>query len=224
MKRKIAIAIDGPSASGKTTVARLLAAELGFDWLDTGLLYRAMAWTVLGEKIDPLDEAAVSRVSREKGVTLRRVDGSFAVEINGIDVTRELKTPELSRIASQISQYRAVRECLAGIQRETGNEGNVILVGRDIGTQILPDAPVKFFLDASLETRGKRRQEELVRKGFRVTLAETIREMSQRDRQDRERAIAPMEKAPDAILIDSTGMSLKEVIKNMREKVGKVTA
>lgn len=224
MKRKIAIAIDGPSASGKTTVARLLAAELGFDWLDTGLLYRAMAWTVLGEKIDPLDEAAVSRVSREKGVTLRRVDGSFAVEINGIDVTRELKTPELSRIASQISQYRAVRECLAGIQRETGNEGNVILVGRDIGTQILPDAPVKFFLDASLETRGKRRQEELVRKGFRVTLADTIREMSQRDRQDRERAIAPMEKAPDAILIDSTGMSLKEVIKNMREKVGKVTA
>ncbi|HXN05712.1 MAG TPA: (d)CMP kinase [Nitrospiria bacterium] len=224
MKRKIAIAIDGPSASGKTTVARLLAAELGFDWLDTGLLYRAMAWTVLQEKIDPLDEAAVSRISGEKGVTLRRVEGSFAVEIDGKDVTRELKTPELSRIASQISQYRAVRESLAGIQRETGNEGNVILVGRDIGTQILPDAPVKFFLDASLETRGKRRQEELVRKGFRVTLAETIREMSQRDRQDRERAIAPMEKAPDAILIDSTGMSLKEVIMNMREKVGKVTA
>jgi cytidylate kinase len=224
MKRKIAIAIDGPSASGKTTVARLLAAELGFDWLDTGLLYRAMAWTVLREKIDPLDEAAVSRVSREKKVTLRRAEGSFAVEIDGVDVTRELKTPELSRIASQFSQYRAVRECLAGIQRETGNEGNVILVGRDIGTQILPDAPVKFFLDASLETRGKRRQEELVRKGFRVTLGETIREMSQRDRQDRERAIAPMEKAPDAILIDSTGMSLKEVIMNMREKVGKVTA
>src|ERR1700693_496225 len=224
MKRKIAIAIDGPSASGKTTVARLLAAELGFDWLDTGLLYRAMAWTVLQETIERVDEPALRRISGEKGVTLRRVEGSFAVEIDGKDVTRELKTPELSRIASQISQYRAVRESLAGIQRETGNEGNVILVGRDIGTQILPDAPVKFFLDASLETRGKRRQEELVRKGFRVTLAETIREMSQRDRQDRERAIAPMEKAPDAILIDSTGMSLKEVIMNMREKVGKVTA
>ncbi|MFI5303400.1 MAG: (d)CMP kinase [Nitrospiria bacterium] len=219
MKQKIAIAIDGPSASGKTTAARLLAKKLGYSYLDTGLLYRALAWTVLKEEIDPLNEDEVSRLCQKKRVSVKKDDHRFRILIGQEDVTEELKTPELSRVSSLISRYKTVRECLIQLQREVGKEAGVILVGRDIGTQILPDAPVKFFMDASIEIRGKRRYEELIKKGFKSDLARTVQEMSQRDKQDRERAIAPMLVAPDAVYLDTSGVSIETVVQKMLAKV-----
>lgn len=221
MKKRagIAIAVDGPSASGKTTAARLLAKQLGYSYLDTGLLYRALAWKVLKEKIDPENEEAVSRLCQKKVVDVEKSDHRFRILIGKTDVTAELKTPELSRVSSQISKYRVVRESLIQLQREVGKESGVILVGRDIGTEILPDAPLKFFMDASIEIRGERRHEELVKKGFKSDLAQTIREMSQRDKQDRERLIAPMRIAPDAVYLDTSDFSLDEVVEKMLAEV-----
>ena len=215
----IAIAIDGPSASGKTTVARLLAKKLGYSYLDTGLLYRALAWKVLKEKIDPENEEEVSRLCHKKVAFVKKRDHRFRILIGKVDVTSELKTPELSRISSLISKYRVVRESLIQLQREVGKESGVILVGRDIGTEILPDAPVKFFMDASIEIRGKRRHEELVKNGFKSDLAQTIQEMSQRDKQDKERPIAPLRIAPDAHYIDTSGYSLEEVLEKIHAEV-----
>ncbi|MBI1824264.1 MAG: (d)CMP kinase [Nitrospirae bacterium] len=221
MDKKIAIAIDGPSASGKTTAAKLLAKRLGYRYLDTGLLYRALAWKVMKEKIDPLKEDEVSRLCRLKPVRLEESDHRYRIRIEGVDVTEELKTPELSKVSSLISKYKAVRESLIQLQREVGKEAGVILVGRDIGTQILPDAPVKFFMDASIEVRGKRRYEELVNRGFKSELAETIREMSQRDQQDRDRAISPMQAAPDSVYLDTSGDSLEVVVEKMLAEVNR---
>jgi cytidylate kinase len=220
-KAGFAIAIDGPSASGKTTVAQLLAKKLGYSYLDTGLLYRALAWKVLKEKIDPENEEEVSRLCQKKVAHVEKSDHRFRILIGETDVTAELKTPELSRVSSLISKYRVVRDSLIQLQREVGKESGVILVGRDIGTEILPDAPVKFFMDASIEIRGKRRHEELVSKGFKSDLAQTVREMSQRDKQDRERPIAPMRVAHDALYLDTSGFSLEEVVERMLAELGR---
>jgi cytidylate kinase len=221
LKKKlgIAIAVDGPSASGKTSAARLLARKLGYSYLDTGLLYRALAWKVLKEEVDPENEEEVGRLCQKKVAHVEKSDHRFRILIGETDVTAELKTPELSRVSSLISKYRVVRESLIQLQREVGKESGVILVGRDIGTEILPDAPVKFFMDASIEIRGNRRHEELVKKGFKSDLAQTIREMSQRDKQDSERPIAPMRIAPDAIYLDTSGYSLEEVVEKMLAEV-----
>ena len=213
------IAIDGPSASGKTTAARLLARELGYRTLDTGLLYRAVAWKVVKEKIDPINESDVSRLCENNLVSVEKKDHLFRIWVDRADITGELKTPELSAVSSMISKYRAVRKNLITLQREIGKEEGVILVGRDIGTEILPNAPVKFYLDASIDVRGRRRYEELVKKGFQVNLEQTIQEMTQRDRQDRERKMAPLLKAKDAIFIDTSRLTLDQVVEKMRIEV-----
>ena len=219
MTRKLTIAIDGPSASGKTTAARLLARELGYRTLDTGLLYRAVAWKVVKEKIDPINESDVSRLCENNLVSVEKKDHLFRIWVDRADITGELKTPELSAVSSMISKYRAVRKNLITLQREIGKEEGVILVGRDIGTEILPNAPVKFYLDASIDVRGRRRYEELVKKGFQVNLEQTIQEMTQRDRQDRERKMAPLLKAKDAIFIDTSRLTLDQVVEKMRIEV-----
>jgi len=221
MAKKIAIAIDGPSASGKTSAARLLAKKLGYRYLDTGLLYRAVAWIVLREKLDPSDEREVGRLLGKNRISVEQKGDRFAIRVNATDVTDWLKTPDLSRISSLISRYREVRRNLVELQKEVGKQEGVILVGRDIGTEILPDAPVKFYMDASIEVRGKRRFDELAARGFKGTLEETLREMTERDRQDRERAIAPMKRASDAIYLDTSGASLDGVVNQMAEWVAK---
>ena len=218
----ITIAIDGPSASGKTTAARLLAEELGYSYLDTGLLYRAVAWKVVKEKMDPVNESGVSRICGHQPVSVEKKDHLYRILVDRTDVTDELKTPQLSNISSMVSKYRAVRESLVALQREIGKEEDAILVGRDIGTEILPEAPVKFFMDASIEVRGRRRYDELVKKGFQVKLEQTIQEMIRRDKQDSERTIAPLLKAKDAILIDTSDMPLDKVVEKMRVEVERV--
>ncbi|MBI1821454.1 MAG: (d)CMP kinase [Nitrospirae bacterium] len=219
MANEVTIAIDGPSASGKTTVARLLAKELGYSCLDTGLLYRAVAWKVVKEKIDPENETEVSRLCRNNLVSLKKKGPLFTIWVDQRDITGELKTPQLSNVSSVISKYRAVRENLITLQRDIGKEAGVILLGRDIGTEILPNAPVKFFMDASTEVRGRRRYEELTQKGFQVNLEQTIQEMIRRDKQDSERKIAPLLKADDAILIDTSRVTLEKVVEKMRFEV-----
>ena len=219
MANEVTIAIDGPSASGKTTAARLLAKELGYSCLDTGLLYRAVAWKAVKEKTDPENETEVTRLCRNHLVSLEKKDHLFTIWVDQRDITDELKTPQLSKVSSVISKYRAVRENLIPLQRDIGKEEGVILVGRDIGTEILPTAPVKFFMDASTEVRGRRRYEELTQKGFQVNLEQTIQEMTRRDKQDSERKIAPLLKADDAILIDTSRMTLEKVVEKMRFEV-----
>lgn len=219
MANEVTIAIDGPSASGKTTAARLLAKELGYSCLDTGLLYRAVAWKVVKEKIDPENETEVSRLCRNNLVSLKKKGPLFTIWVDQRDITGELKTPQLSNVSSVISKYRAVRENLITLQRDIGKEAGVILLGRDIGTEILPNAPVKFFMDASTEVRGRRRYEELTQKGFQVNLEQTIQEMIRRDKQDSERKIAPLLKADDAILIDTSRVTLEKVVEKMRFEV-----
>ncbi|MHB8483010.1 MAG: (d)CMP kinase [Nitrospiria bacterium] len=222
MVRKMTIAIDGPSASGKTTAARLLARDLGYSYLDTGLLYRAVAWKVVKEKTDPANESAVSLLCECRPVTVEKKDPLFRIRVDGVDVTDELKTPQLSNVSSMVSKYRAVRESLMTLQREIGEKEGIILVGRDIGTEILPDAPVKFFMDASVEVRGRRRYEELIKKGFQVELDQTIQEMTRRDRRDSERKLAPLLRAKDAILIDTSGLTLNQVVEKMRVEVERI--
>jgi cytidylate kinase len=213
-KRKsgLVIAIDGPSGAGKSTIAGLLAKRLGYLQIDTGAMYRAVAFLISRAGIDPADLAAVECLCSCIDVRLDVVDGVQRVTANGQDVTGQIRTPEMSLMTSRISALRPVREAMVRAQRAMGRDGSVVLEGRDIGTVVFPDADIKFFLSASPEERGRRRFAELAAKGERVTLEDTIAEVIQRDEQDSCRDLAPLRKAEDAIAIDSSGIGIEEVL------------
>jgi cytidylate kinase len=205
------VAIDGPAGAGKSTVARQLARRLGFSMIDTGAIYRAVALAARRAEI-PWDDddglrklldAGLGLVFREDRALLKRRD-----------VTEALRTPEITRGASVVSARPVVREKLLGLQRELGLEAprGAVLEGRDIGTVVFPDAQVKFFLTASDEARAQRRHSELAEKGLHVPLEDVLADQRQRDKDDTERAIAPLKPAPDAIVIDTTGLDLAEVV------------
>jgi CMP/dCMP kinase len=211
----LVIAIDGPSGAGKSTVAHLLAERLGYLQIDTGAMYRAVAFLIHQAGIDPDDLAAVERLCSRIDIRLERTDGRQRVLANGQDVTAQIRTPEMSLLTSRISALRPVREAMMLAQRRMGARGGVVLEGRDIGTVVFPDADVKFFLSASAEERGRRRYQELIAKGEQVTLAETIEAVAVRDLQDSQRDLAPLRMAGDAIAIDSSGRSIDEVLATM---------
>jgi cytidylate kinase len=211
----LVIAIDGPSGAGKSTVASLLAERLGYLQIDTGAMYRAVAYLMHQEGIDPDDLEAVERLCSRVDIRLDRSDGLQRVIANGRDVTAQIRTPEMSLLTSRISALRPVREAMMQAQRRMGARGGVVLEGRDIGTVVFPDADVKFFLSASAEERGRRRYLELVARGEQVTLAETIQAVASRDLQDSQRDLAPLRMAGDAIAIDSSGRSIDEVLETM---------
>ena len=219
------IAIDGPSGAGKSTISRLLAKRLGYLQIDTGAMYRAVALLVSQAGIDPGDAAAVGRLCNSADIRLDSSNCSQRVFANGRDVTELIRTPEMSLMTSRISALKPVREAMMMLQRRMGRDGGVVLEGRDIGTAVFPDAELKFFLFASPEERGRRRFAELVGNGEQVTLEETIEAVSRRDRQDSQRDLAPLRQAEDAIPVDSSRISIDEVVKKMeeiaKEKMGK---
>jgi cytidylate kinase len=198
------IAIDGPSGSGKSTLAKSLSRILGILYLDTGAMYRACGLKALREGIHPKDEEKVSKMLKTLDIDIRFNDGEQRVFLDGIDVSLEIRSPEVSVAASDISSLPPVREKMVFMQREIAKARNVVLDGRDIGSFVLPNARFKFFLIADPEERAKRRLEELTLKGISATYEDVLEGILYRDRQDSTRAIAPLMKMPDAIEIDTT--------------------
>ena len=205
------IAIDGPSGAGKSTLAKRLARELGFIYLDTGALYRALALKLLRQGVDLADDARVKQLVRETAIELRDNGGRLEVLLDGRDVAAEIRTPEVSQMASKSSALAVVRARLLELQREMGRRGNVVAEGRDIGTVVFPEAEVKVFLDASTGERARRRFQELVTAGGSVDLAGTLREIEERDKRDSERDIAPLRQAADAVRVDSSSVDAERV-------------
>jgi cytidylate kinase len=215
IRKKLTIAIDGPSGAGKSTVAKSLAKRLGYLYIDTGAMYRVVALKVKEKLIDPDDESALSSFASSLSIALVTEREETHVFCNGEDVTEAIRFPEISRLASDISQKKGVRETLVQKQREMRRQDGVVLEGRDIGTVVFPDADVKFYLDADIEERGRRRFNELVKKGVQVDFKETLEEVTERDHHDMHRTHSPLKKADDAVLIDSTHRSVEEVVKEM---------
>jgi len=205
------VAIDGPSGAGKSTITKRLAERLGYLHIDTGAMFRAVALAVKRAGADPSDDDALGGICRGLNIAFLRENGCCRVLANGEDVTDVIRTPEISLFTSAVAARKVVRDCLLTLQRRMGEQGGVILEGRDIGTVVFPDAEVKFFLTASAEERGRRRWLELAAQGEPVTLDETIADVLRRDQQDSARDHAPLKRADDAVDVDSTGHSIDEV-------------
>lgn len=218
-KKGLVIAIDGPSGAGKSTVARRLAKRLGYTYIDTGAMYRAIGWKAKQEGIDPANETALAGLCGRIQVLLTNDADDPRIAVDGIDVSEAIRTPEMGMTASAVSKSPAVRARLLSLQRDLGARGGVVMDGRDIGTVVFPDAEVKFYLDASPEERGRRRYRELSAKGMEVDLDRITRELRERDLQDSGRAIAPLKRAEDALLIDSSDREIDEVVEAMLANV-----
>jgi cytidylate kinase len=216
--RRLIIAIDGPAGAGKSTLAARIAARYGLLNLETGAMYRAFALKALENRI-PLDDAeALSRLAASTTIRLEPGEGGNRVYLDGVDVTERVREPNVTEAASQVSVHPAIREWMVALQRELGREGGVVMEGRDIGTAVFPDAEVKIFLDAAPEVRGQRRYQQ---SGSPETTAPeaVLQEIRERDRRDRTRAQSPLRAAPDAVVIDSTHMTLDEVVARMEALV-----
>jgi len=211
----LTIAIDGPSGAGKSTVARFLAKRLGYLYIDTGAMYRAVALKVKEKFIDLGDESILYQLASSLSIVFVPEGEETRILCGEEDVTEAIRLPEISRLASAISKKKGVREALVQKQREMGRGGGVVLEGRDIGTVVFPEADVKFYLDAETEERGRRRFNELVKKGVEVDFKEILDEVMQRDHNDMHRVHSPLKKADDAVLIDSTHRSVEEVVEEM---------
>lgn len=206
------IAIDGPAGAGKSTIARKLAEELGYVYVDTGAMYRAMALFFLEQGIAASNEQEISAAASLIDLSIRYRDGEQQVLLNGENVNGKIRTEEVGNMASAISVYPKVRRKLVALQQKLASDTDVIMDGRDIGTCILPDADVKVYLTASVETRAKRRFDELMEKGITCDLEEIAKDIAERDERDMTRKTAPLKQAEDATLIDSSHMTIEEVV------------
>lgn len=220
--KKLTIAIDGPSGAGKSTVGKSLARRLGYIYIDTGAMYRAVALKAREKSVGMEDENTFYRLTSSLHITFAPEEGQTRVLCDGEDVTEAIRSPEISRLASDISKRKGVREALVEKQREMGRGGGVVLEGRDIGTVVFPDAEVKFYLDAEAEERGRRRFKELFEKGMKVNFKETLEEVMRRDHNDMSRDLSPLRKADDALLIDTTERSVEEIVEEMVSFIKKV--
>jgi CMP/dCMP kinase len=209
--KKLIIAIDGPVGSGKSTVARRLAALMGYVYVDTGAMYRAIALKALRRGVALENAEELEELARGTRIDLRAEDGTQRVSLDGEDVTAAIRSPECSQASSKIAVVAGVRKVLVAEQRRAGEQGGVVMEGRDIGSVVFPDADLKIFLTASPEVRAERRWGEHQQKGDAVTLERTLEEIHERDRRDRERATSPLVRAKDAVVVDSTAMDAEEV-------------
>jgi CMP/dCMP kinase len=210
--RKPIVAIDGPVGAGKSTTARRGAKELGFLFVDTGAMYRAVTLNVLLDGADPGDEQAVKAIAERSNVELRASDSGLRTFLDGADVTDRIRDRDVTAAVSAVSAQKSVRDRMTEMQRRLGKDGGVVMEGRDIGTVVFPDAEFKIYLDASIETRAERRHEELAARGVQMPLGELIEEIRARDRANMERSLAPLRRAKDAVLIDTTDMTFGEQV------------
>ena len=217
----VSIAIDGPGGAGKSTIAKALAKKLGYIYVDTGALYRAIGLYMLNSGADTKDKSAVVPKLAEIDVELKYIDGSQKVILCGQDVSSDIRKPEVSMAASDVSAIGDVRSFLLDLQRDMARKNNVIMDGRDIGTVVLPNAQIKIFLTASAAERAMRRYKELVEKGVKVEYETVLKELNERDYQDSHREIAPLKPADDADLIDTTGNDLDQSVNMLAEYVSK---
>ena len=210
------IAIDGPAASGKSTIAREVAARLNYLFFDTGVMYRAVTLAAIQSGISPAQESAVTKLAEQVSIDVRspsKDDGRQCdVILDGEDVTWAIRTPEVDAHVSEVSAYKGVRIAMTQRQREIGLRGEVVMVGRDIGTVVLPDADMKIYLDASVEARAERRYQESAGRGDEVSYEDVLGSMLERDRIDSTRELAPLRPAKDAIILDTTGLTFEQVL------------
>ena len=221
MAKTYSIAIDGPAGAGKSTIAKALAKELGYYYVDTGAIYRTVAYFLDLLGVSPKDVDGVQRYIDELTIQIKYDEtGKQHMLMNGMDVTDDIRTQDISQKASLVSAHAVVRDMLLDMQRQVARQHNVIMDGRDIGTVVLPKATVKIFLTASPEVRAKRRTDELLAKGQKAELATVLKEIQQRDYQDTHRPIAPLKQAADAVLLDTSDLDIAGVIAQMKKIIG----
>lgn len=208
--KKIVVAIDGPAGAGKSTIAKLAAEKLGYAYIDTGAMYRSVAWKFLQTGRE-FDEAYISELANTMIIEFKPEAKVNRVFVDGTEVTEAIRTPEVTAIVSRVAAIGAVREAMVEQQRRMGEIGGVLMDGRDIGTVVFPHAQLKIFLTASVEERARRRYKEIVEKGQQVELAQLQEDIAARDKQDSERAISPLRQAEDALLLDTSDMSIAQV-------------
>ena len=222
MAKTVSIAIDGPAGAGKSTIAKALAKELGYHYVDTGAIYRTVAYFLDLLGISPKDVDGVERYIDELTIEIEYdEEGKQHMLMNGMDVTDEIRTQDISQKASLVSAHKVVRDMLLQMQRDLAKKHNVIMDGRDIGTVVLPKATVKIFLTATAEVRAKRRTDELLAKGQKANYEQTLKDIQQRDYQDMNRPIAPLKQANDAVLLDTSELDIPGVLAKMKEIIGK---
>ena len=210
MKQSV-VAIDGPAGAGKSTIAQMVAKKLGYVYIDTGAMYRAVAWKVL-QSGQPVTDALILKIIDDTNISLENVNGQIYVKVDGKDVTGQLRTPAVTGLVSRVAQLAPVREKMVLLQREMARNGAVVMDGRDIASHVLPEADVKVFLTASIEERAKRRWQEVKDKGYVADLEELKKEIEARDKADMERAVSPLVRVPEAVFLDTTGMGIEEVV------------
>ena len=215
--KKLVVAIDGPAGAGKSTVAQMAAKELGFTYIDTGAMYRAVAWKSLQQGKTVTDDL-INDVVKDIDIVLDYKEGKTRVFVDGTEVTAAIRTPEVTGIVSQVAALGPVRERLTDLQRKMATQGSVIMDGRDIATNVLPNADIKIFLTASIEERADRRYKEMKAKGYDVDLKKLQEEIAARDKADSEREISPLVQAEDAELLDTSDMSIEEVVKAILDR------
>ena len=222
MAKTYAIAIDGPAGAGKSTIAKRLAKELGYHYVDTGAIYRTVAYFLDLWGVSPKDIDGVSRYIDELTIQIEYdEDGLQHMIMNGMDVTGEIRTQDISQKASLVSAHAIVRDMLLDMQRDVAKQYNVIMDGRDIGSVVLPKADVKIFLTASAEVRAQRRTDELIAKGQKANFQQILKEIQQRDYQDTHREVAPLKMCRDSVKLDTSELNIEQVLTQMKEIIGK---
>ncbi|MBE7094581.1 (d)CMP kinase [Bacillus cereus] len=224
MDKRISIAIDGPAAAGKSTVAKVVAKKLSYVYIDTGAMYRTITYAALEQKVDIENEEKLMEVVKNVNIEFQQGENTQLVFLNGQDVSEVIRTPEVTNRVSIVAKHRLVREEMVRRQQELAEKGGVVMDGRDIGTHVLPGAEVKIFMLASVEERAERRHLENINKGFDSNLEQLKKEIAQRDKLDSEREVSPLKKADDALELDTTSLSIEDVVQKIMSIVSGVFA
>ncbi|EEM11937.1 (d)CMP kinase [Bacillus pseudomycoides] len=219
MDKRISIAIDGPAAAGKSTVAKVVAKELSYVYIDTGAMYRTLTYAALEQNVDIENEESLMEVLKNVNIDFQQSENTQLVFLNGKDVSEAIRTPNVTNRVSIVAKHRLVREEMVRRQQALAEKGGVVMDGRDIGTYVLPNAEVKIFMLASVQERAERRHLENTKKGFASSLEQLKKEIAERDKLDSEREVSPLKKADDALELDTTSLSIEEVVQKIMDIV-----